>query len=209
MKIEAINNGYAINMNLDVLEEVRDKKVIDGKEYVHTERIIKHVNSIDVIKDENFKSFFTIDIDLWNDPIKFYDNSTYYNTFISRYYCNGTQSTNEYVKACFILFENKVFSDRIKNLCTLSKIHRFNELETEIKGNLIWMPIYKYGFNNYLLIQISLYDLFELPHEKIKSLEFYAEIERYFRVKFKVDLSQELNIDTALKILNKQLHETY
>jgi hypothetical protein len=208
MKLEAINGGYALNTMVNVRSENTETIIVDGKKFVHKEYIVKEENSIDIIKEENFRSYYEIDIDIWNNVIKFYDSDSLTYSFLSNCYSHKTSTTNDYVKACFILFENKILDPRIRDICTLSSIHNWGRHETEIDGKYVWIPIHKYGFNNYLLIKIELFDFFELGYEKIKSLEFYYEIERYFRVKYKVDISKELDFADALKLLKKHIDET-
>lgn len=159
---------YGVDYDVEMVEDKIDVKIIDGEKYRHTKREFKVFRG----KELNETEGYIIDVDLpeIGFKIKFIDVS------MGGYIHSGLQSvyeisTNAYVNTIWFLYEHSMLPKYIKimrgdnhsanyNLIrgkySIEDYTTWNELNKTIESMELNIPLYGYGFNNYIYYSVCL-----------------------------------------------------
>jgi hypothetical protein len=204
MKIRALpNDRYCLDADIQYWQDITDVKIIDGKEYKHLTRELIQANTIDLINNHK-----TYEVSVDECPFgNIYHWLELRNLSFADFYQNGYYlSTNHYVRIWTALFDNGYLDKRIQRVFTASKIHSFMNTGPKDHGNIFYLPLFDYGFNNSFVIQISLESFFGI--EDKRKLKYYYEIKSYFDRTYQIDIDEEIGFKQVIKILKKKIEKT-
>lgn len=179
----------------------------EGKTFTHTNRISK-TTSVEKLKKEKPTDFYKREYDfkLLNYKLEIEDNSTFYRSFAEM--TNLKYSENDSVNAIITAFENGFLDNRIKNVFTAKGHEMYYPMNYRTMFKLILetlaisIPLYGYGFNNFVYYDIHIKTLFE-----VKLDERHRNIVQMFN-EHGIKLSQGATLKNVSKIMNLKLQYT-
>ena len=193
------DNEFTIGGTIDIIERKIKSVEVDGETYTKTEIIDK---TIDVAELEKYNWHkYDIEFDFFNLKYVFneYQGLTYQS--LSQKYSKIGVSSNECVARYEILFNEGVLDKRIIKIYTSKENISRVYLDKYFDGVSIDILVFDYGFNNKLYCTIKLIDFFSIEDKTI--LLDYREYKYFFMEEFNVDIDEELNVKTAIKLIKK------
>ena len=190
---------FTIGGTIDIMERKIKSVEVDGETYIKTEIIDK---TIDVSELEKYNWHkYDIEFDFFNLKYVFNEYQGFSYQSLSQKYSKNCVSSNECVARYEILFNEGVLDKRIINVYTMKESISPLFLDKYFDINSIPILLFDYGFNNKLYCTIKLIDFFSIEDKTI--LLDYRNYKNYFMKYFKIDIDEELNVKTAIKLIKK------
>jgi hypothetical protein len=193
------DNEFTIGGTIDIMERKIKSVEVDGEIYTKTEIIDK---TIDVSELEKYNWHkYDIEFDFFNLKYVFNEYQGFTYQSLSQKYSKIGVSSNECVARYEILFNEGVLDKRIIKIYTSKENITRVYLDKYFDGVSIDILVFDYGFNNKLYCTIKLIDFFSIEDKTI--LLDYREYKYFFMKEFNVDIDEELNVITAIKLIKK------
>ena len=190
---------FTIGGTIDIMERKIKSVEVDGETYTKTEIIDK---TIDVSELEKYNWHkYDIEFDFFNLKYVFNEYQGFSYQSLSQKYSKNCVSSNECVARYEILFNEGVLDKRIIKIYTSKENVTPVYLDKYLDGVSIDILLFDYGFNNKLYCTIKLIDFFLIEDKTI--LLNYRNYKNYFMEYFKIDIDEELNVKTAIKLIKK------
>jgi hypothetical protein len=190
---------FTIGGTIDIMERKVKSVEVDGETYTKTEIIDK---TIDVSELEKYNWHkYDIEFDFFNLKYVFNEYQGFTYQSLSQKYSKIGVSSNECVARYEILFNEGVLDKRIIKIYTSKENITRVYLDKYFDGVSIDILVFDYGFNNKLYCTIKLIDFFSIEDKTI--LLDYREYKYFFMEEFNVDIDEELNVKTAIKLIKK------
>ena len=190
---------FTIGGTIDIMERKIKSVEVDGETYTKTEIIDK---TIDVSELEKYNWHkYDIEFDFFNLKYVFNEYQGFSYQSLSQKYSKNCVSSNECVARYEILFNEGVLDKRIIKIYTSKENVTPVYLDKYFDGVSIDILLFDYGFNNKLYCTIKLIDFFLIEDKTI--LLNYRNYKNYFMEYFKIDIDEELNVKTAIKLIKK------
>lgn len=190
---------FTIGGTIDIMERKIKSVEVDGETYTKTEIIDK---TIDVSELEKYNWHkYDIEFDFFNLKYVFNEYQGFSFQSLSQKYSKIGVSSNECVARYEILFNEGVLDKRIIKVYTMKESISPLFLDKYFDINSIPILLFDYGFNNKLYCTIKLIDFFLIEDKTI--LLNYRNYKNYFMEYFKIDIDEQLNVKTAIKLIKK------
>jgi uncharacterized protein Usg len=190
---------FTIGGTIDIMERKIKSVEVDGETYTKTEIIYK---TIDVSELEKYNWHkYDIEFDFFNIKYVFNEYQGFFFQSLSQKYSKNCVSSNECVARYEILFNEGVLDKRIIKIYTSKENVTPIYLDKYFDGVSIDILLFDYGFNNKLYCTIKLIDFFLIKDKTI--LLNYINYKNYFMEYFKIDIDEDLNVKTAIKLIKK------
>ena len=189
---------FTIGGTIDIIERKIKSVEVDGETYTKTEIIDKTID-ISELKEDWHK--YNIKFDFFNLKYVFNEYQGLSYQSLSQKYSKIGVSSNECVARYEILFNEGVLDKRIIKIYTSKEDISPIYLDKYFDGVSIDILLFNYGFNNKLYCTIKLIDFFSIEDKTI--LLDYREYKYFFMEEFNVDIDEELNVKTAIKLIKK------
>ena len=194
-----LDTEFTIGGTIDIMERKIKSVEVDGETYTKTEIIDK---TIDVSELEKYNWHkYDIEFDFFNLKYVFNEYQGFSYQSLSQKYSKNCVSSNECVARYEILFNEGVLDKRIIKIYTSKENVTPVYLNKYFDGVSIDILLFDYGFNNKLYCTIKLIDFFSIEDKTI--LLDYREYKYFFMEEFNVDIDEELNVKTAIKLIKK------
>jgi len=185
-------------------ETVYDVKIIDGKEYTNTQRVLKNCNIADIrCKNSTGFSVHEFQYEL-TGVYKFsveYVLGLIYGNITSDF--APSQSTNDYVNAFMLGFERGMIPKSVVNVfsgkCDREGVCSWNKSIVEIIA-------FGYGFNNYVSIDMPIYHFLKLGKETIQKIDANRYISLAIKKIYDIDPLQDLSNKDVIKVFNTYIN---
>jgi hypothetical protein len=197
------DNEFTIGGTIDITERKIKSVVVDGETYTKTEMVDKTVDVSELEKYNWHK--YDIEFDFFNLKYVFHEYQGFNYQSLSQMYSKFTVSSNQCVARYEILFNEGVLDKRIIKVYTMKETISPLFLEKYFDINKIPILLFDYGFNNKLYCSIKPIDFFAIPDKTI--LLDYKTYKKFFKEEFNVDIDEELNINTAIKLIKKLINK--
>jgi hypothetical protein len=208
-EITFVKNGNVLQLSgyFEYLQDNIDTKVIDGKVYVNTERVVRRI-TIDEIREKEWESGFKIETfhyeskELYDFHVE-YVNGLAYGNITSQ--CSGcNQSQNDYVNA-FILGHKKGMLPK-----WISNPRTFKYGESGVTPckphNVVDLVAFGYGYNNCVYIEIPLYKFLKLSKTKMKELSNESGLITSIRKYYGINDISKITTNDVFKIMNTYIN---
>lgn len=189
---------FTINGTIDIIERKIKSVEVNGETYTKTEIIDKTID-ISELKEDWHK--YNIKFDFFNLKYVFNEYQGLSYQSLSQKYSKIGVSSNECVARYEILFNEGVLDKRIIKIYTSKEDISPIYLDKYFDGVSIDILLFNYGFNNKLYCTIKLIDFFSIEDKTI--LLDYREYKYFFMEEFNIDIDEELNVKTAIKLIKK------
>lgn len=189
---------FTIGGTIDIMERKIKSVEVDGETYTKTEIIDKTID-ISELKEDWHK--YNIKFDFFNLKYVFNEYQGFSYQSLSQKYSKNCVSSNECVARYEILFNEGVLDKRIIKIYTSKEDISPIYLDKYFDGVSIDILLFNYGFNNKLYCTIKLIDFFSIEDKTI--LLDYREYKYFFMEEFNIDIDEELNVKTAIKLIKK------
>ena len=189
---------FTIGGTIDIIERKIKSVEVNGETYTKTEIIDKTID-ISELKEDWHK--YNIKFDFFNLKYVFNEYQGLSYQSLSQKYSKIGVSSNECVARYEILFNEGVLDKRIIKIYTSKEDISPIYLDKYFDGVSIDILLFNYGFNNKLYCTIKLIDFFSIEDKTI--LLDYREYKYFFMEEFNVDIDEELNVKTAIKLIKK------
>jgi hypothetical protein len=189
---------FTIGGTIDIIERKIKSVEVNGETYTKTEIIDKTID-ISELKEDWHK--YNIKFDFFNLKYVFNEYQGLSYQSLSQKYSKIGVSSNECVARYEILFNEGVLDKRIIKIYTSKEDISPIYLDKYFDGVSIDILLFDYGFNNKLYCTIKLIDFFSIEDKTI--LLDYREYKYFFMEEFNVDIDEELNVKTAIKLIKK------
>ena len=194
---------FTIGGTIDIMERKIKSVEVDGETYTKTEIIDK---TIDVSELEKYNWHkYDIEFDFFNLKYVFNEYQGFSYQSLSQKYSKNCVSSNECVARYEILFNEGVLDKRIIKIYTSKENVTPVYLDKYFDGVSIDILLFDYGFNNKLYCTIKLIDFFLIEDKTI--LLNYRNYKNYFMEYFKIDIDEQLNVKTAIKLIKKLIRK--
>ena len=194
---------FTIGGTIDIMERKIKSVEVDGETYTKTEIIDK---TIDVSELEKYNWHkYDIEFDFFNLKYVFNEYQGFSYQSLSQKYSKNCVSSNECVARYEILFNEGVLDKRIIKIYTSKENVTPAYLDKYFDGVSIDILLFDYGFNNKLYCTIKLIDFFLIEDKTI--LLNYRNYKNYFMEYFKIDIDEQLNVKTAIKLIKKLIRK--
>lgn len=193
------DNEFTIGGTIDTLEHKVKSVVVDGETYTKTE-VIETTVDVAELKEYNWHKY-DIEFDFLGLNYVFHEYQGFSQQSLSQIYSKRSVSSNECVARYEILFNEGVLDKRIIKVYTSKTDVGYTYLNKYFDGVSIDILLFDYGFNNKLFCTIKFIDFFSIEDKKI--LLDYKIYKKFFAEEFNVDIDEELNIPTAIKLIKK------
>ena len=193
------DNEFTIGGTIDIIERKIKSVEVDGETYTKTEIIDK---TIDVSELEKYNWHkYDIEFDFFNLKYVFNEYQGFTYQSLSQKYSKIGVSSNECVARYEILFNEGVLDKRIIKVYTMKESISPLFLDKYFDINRIPILLFDYGFNNKLYCSIKPIDFFSIQDKTI--LLDYKTYKKFFMEEFNIDIDEELNVKTAIKLIKK------
>ena len=189
---------FTIGGTIDIIERKIKSVEVNGETYTKTEIIDKTID-ISELKEDWHK--YNIKFDFFNLKYVFNEYQGLSYQSLSQKYSKIGVSSNECVARYEILFNEGVLDKRIIKIYTSKEDISPIYLDKYFDGVSIDILLFNYGFNNKLYCTIKLIDFFSIEDKTI--LLDYREYKYFFMEEFNIDIDEELNVKTAIKLIKK------
>ena len=189
---------FTIGGTIDIIERKIKSVEVNGETYTKTEIIDKTID-ISELKEDWHK--YNIKFDFFNLKYVFNEYQGLSYQSLSQKYSKIGVSSNECVARYEILFNEGVLDKRIIKIYTSNEDISPIYLDKYFDGVSIDILLFNYGFNNKLYCTIKLIDFFSIEDKTI--LLDYREYKYFFMEEFNIDIDEELNVKTAIKLIKK------
>jgi|694.fasta_scaffold129836_4 hypothetical protein len=192
------NNIVEFTGRFPYWKHVSKSVVVDGVTYTNSRYEDAEMNVIDMDQ-------FHFDVDRYDLPFLDYymgikDSSQFSKGLVEQYY--RSQSTNGYVNGWMFLFDKGLIEKRVLAMSTIRRgeYRRLTRQSTNVP-----IVIHSYGFNNDLIIEISLKTFFSIKDKTL--INNFEYLHQMFLQRFRIDINHDITVNKALKIINTIINE--
>jgi hypothetical protein len=192
------NNIVEFTGTFAYLKHVSKSVVVDGVTYTNSRYEDAEMNVIDM--DEFLFYVYRYDLPFLDYYMGIKDSLQFSKGLVKQYY--RSQSENDYVNAWLFLFDKGLIDKRV---LAMSTIRRDEYRRLTSQSTNVPIVIHSYGFNNDLIIEISLKTFFSIKDKAL--INNFDYLHKMFLQRFVIDINHDITVNKALKIINTIINE--